>query len=133
MSSSSERRAEAARALRPPFAYPGLDRIIHERARLSVLTSLISARRGVLFVDLRQRCGLTDGNLNRHLHVLEQAGLVTSSKELQHGRAQTICRITAAGRRRYLDYLQVLERVLLDATAAVKVPPSARTRRLLGT
>ncbi len=133
MSSSSDRRREDGRPDRSPFAYAGLDRIIHERARLSVLTSLASASRGLLFVDLRQLCGLTDGNLNRHLHVLERAGLVVSRKELREGRAQTVCRLTAAGRKRYLDYLQVLERVLLDAAAAVRMQPAPRLRRALGT
>src|SRR5215469_7557383 len=54
------------------FAYEGLDRVIHERARLSVLTSLITHPRGVTFGDLKQLCALTDGNLSRHLRVLEQ-------------------------------------------------------------
>lgn len=129
--SSSDRRREASQPLRSLYDYAGLDRIIHERARLSVLTSLASAPRGVLFMDLRQLCGLTDGNLNRHLHVLERAGLVVSRKEIRQGRAQTVCRITAAGRRRYLDYLQVLERVLRDAAAAMKMQPPAKLRRAL--
>jgi DNA-binding MarR family transcriptional regulator len=132
MSSSGDRRREDGRPRHSPFAYAGLDRIIHERARLSVLTSLASASRGVLFVDLRQLCGLTDGNLNRHLHVLERSGLVLRRKELREGRAQTVCRLTATGRKRYLDYLQVLEQVLLDAAAAVGMQPAAKQRRALG-
>ena len=132
MSSSSDRRREALQPQRPQYDYAGLDRLIHERARLSVLTSLVSAPRGVLFVDLRQLCGLTDGNLNRHLHVLERAGLVVNRKEHRQGRAQTVCTITPAGRRRYLEYLQVLERVLLDASAAVKTQPAPKLRRTLG-
>jgi DNA-binding MarR family transcriptional regulator len=103
-----------------PFAYDGLDRVIHERARLSVLTSLVSHPRGLAFPDLRQLCGLTDGNLSRHLRVLEGAKLVAISKGYEHNRPQTLCRITAEGRRRYLDYVAVLEQVLLDAGAALK-------------
>jgi len=103
-----------------PFAYDGLDRVIHEHARLSVLTSLVAHPRGLLFTDLRQLCALTDGNLNRHLAVLERAGLVVSSKGYQRKRPQTLCRITADGLERYLEYLTVLEQVLLDAGAAVK-------------
>ena len=45
----------------------GLDRVIHERARLSVLTSLITNPKGLTFGDLKQLCALTDGNLSRHL------------------------------------------------------------------
>jgi predicted ArsR family transcriptional regulator len=132
MSSAGERRRESLQPPRSSYAYEGLDRVIHERARLSVLTSLASASRGVLFVDLRQLCGLTDGNLNRHLHVLERAGLVVSRKEQRQGRAQTVCRLTAVGRRRYLEYLQVLEQVLLDASAAVRMQPAPKLRRPSG-
>ena len=52
------------------FAYEGLDRVIHEKARLSVLTSLVAHPKGLVFGDLKQMCGLTDGNLSRHLQVL---------------------------------------------------------------
>ena len=104
----------------PRFAYDGLDRVIHERARLSVLTSLVTHSKGLLFGDLKQLCALTDGNLNRHLQVLEEAKLITITKGLQNNRPMTLCRITVWGRRRYVDYLSVLEQVLLDATAAVK-------------
>jgi DNA-binding transcriptional ArsR family regulator len=103
-----------------PFAYEGLDRVIHERARLGVLTSLVGRPKGVIFGDLRQLCGLTDGNLSRHLHVLQEAGLVEVSKGFEHNRPQTVCRITALGRQRYLDYLAVLERVVRDAASAVE-------------
>jgi DNA-binding transcriptional ArsR family regulator len=103
-----------------PFAYEGLDRVIHERARLGVLTSLVGRPKGVVFGDLRQMCGLTDGNLSRHLHVLQEAGLVEVSKGFEHNRPQTVCRITALGRQRYLDYLAVLERVVRDAASAVE-------------
>jgi DNA-binding MarR family transcriptional regulator len=113
----------------PRFAYDGLDRVIHERARLSVLTSLVTHARGLLFGDLKQLCALTDGNLNRHLQVLEEAKLVSIVKSVQNNRPQTFCRITALGRKRYVEYLSVLERVLNDATAAVKVELSPREAR----
>jgi DNA-binding MarR family transcriptional regulator len=103
----------------PRFAYDGLDRLIHERARLSVLTSLITHSRGLLFGDLKQLCALTDGNLNRHLQVLEDAKLIAITKGVQNNRPQTFCRITALGRKRYVEYLAVLEQVLLDAASAV--------------
>ena len=62
------------------FAYGGLDRVIHERARLSVLTSLITNPKGLTFNDLKQLCSLTDGNLSRHLRVLEQEEMVEIMK-----------------------------------------------------
>jgi len=120
----------ASRKPAPPrFAYDGLDRVIHERARLSVLTSLVTHARGLLFGDLKQLCALTDGNLNRHLQVLEDAKLVSIVKSVQNNRPQTFCRITALGRKRYVEYLTVLEQVLNDATAAVKVELNPREAR----
>ena len=97
------------------FAYEGLDRVIHERARLSVLTSLITNSRGLTFVDLKQLCSLTDGNLSRHLQVLEKAKMVEIVKGHDRNRPQTICRITASGRKRFVEYLETLEQVVLDA------------------
>ena len=108
------------------FAYDGLDRVIHERARLSVLTSLVTHSKGLLFGDLKQLCGLTDGNLNRHLQVLDEAKLITITKGTQSNRPQTHCRITVLGRKRYVEYLSVLEQVLLDAAAAVKTEWAAK-------
>jgi len=107
------------------FAYDGLDRVIHERARLSVLTSLITHPKGLPFTELKQLCALTDGNLNRHLTVLEEAKLVASVKAADDGRPQTVCRITALGRKRYVEYLAVLEQVVLDASTAIsaEAPP----------
>ena len=101
-----------------PFAYEGLDRAIHEKARLGVLTSLMVHPRGLAFGDLKQLCGLTDGNLSRHLQVLQDAGLVEIVKGYAGNRPQTQCRLTAAGRQRFLDYLAVLEQVVRDAAAA---------------
>lgn len=101
-----------------PFSYDGLDRVIHEKARLGVLTSLIAHPKGLAFADLKQLCGLTDGNLSRHLQVLEEASLVAITKSYERNRPHTSCRLTAAGRRRFLDYLTVLEQVVRDAALA---------------
>ena len=113
------------------FAYDGLDRVIHEKARLSVLTSLVAHPKGLVCGDLKQMCGLTDGNLSRHLQVLEEAGLVDIEKGYDRNRPQTVVRITAQGRTRYLDYLTVLEQVVSDAAKAAKAgSPSSSFRRL---
>ena len=102
------------------FAYEGLDRVIHERARLSVLTSLITNPKGVTFSDLKQLCSLTDGNLSRHLQVLEKARMVEIAKGHERNRPLTVCRITASGRKRYLEYLETLEQVVLDAAKVAR-------------
>jgi DNA-binding transcriptional ArsR family regulator len=105
---------------RAPFAYDGLDRAIHEKARLGVLTSLMAHPAGLTFVDLKHLCGLTDGNLSRHLQVLQEAGMVEIIKGYERNRPLTQCRLTAAGRQRFLDYLAVLEQVVRDAAAAAR-------------
>jgi len=105
------------------FAYEGLDRVIHERARLAVLTSLVAHPGGLVFGELRRLCGLSDGNLSRHLQVLVEAGLVEITKSFEQNKPQTRCQITDIGRARYLDYLAVLEQVVRDAAAAVKQTP----------
>jgi DNA-binding MarR family transcriptional regulator len=110
-----------------PFAYEGLDRAMHEKARLGVLTSLMVHPRGLAFADLKQLCGLTDGNLSRHLQVLQDAGLVEIIKGYAGNRPHTQCRLTAAGRQRFLDYLAILEQVVRDAavTSAPAQPAPA--------
>ena len=111
---------------RPPgrvegrFSYDGLDRVIHEKARLGILASLAANTGGLLFTDLKQLCALTDGNLNRHLAVLSEAGLVEIWKGTTGRRPQTLYRLTAGGRRRFAEYISVLEGVINDAHADVK-------------
>lgn len=113
------------------FAYEGLDRVIHERARLSVLTSLMTHPNGLSFVELKQLCALTDGNLARHLQVLEEDKMIHIAKEEDRGRAQTTVRITASGRKRYMDYLAILEQVVRDAASVIEVSEDDRFSRKL--
>jgi DNA-binding MarR family transcriptional regulator len=101
-----------------PFAYDGLDRVMHEKARLGLLTSLMAHPKGLAFADLKQLCGLTDGNLSRHLQVLQEAGLVEVTKGYEGNRPHTTCRLTKTGRKRFLDYLAVLEQLVRDAAKA---------------
>jgi DNA-binding transcriptional ArsR family regulator len=127
--------ADTSAAAEGRFAYEGLDRVIHERARLSILTSLITTPKGLLFNELKQLCSLTDGNLSRHLTVLESEHMVALTKEDDRTRPQTICRITPTGRKRYLEYLTTLEQVVKDAAKmAAKTSsdePSTKTLRNL--
>jgi len=110
------------------FAYEGLDRVVHERARLSIITSLATHREGLVFSELKQLCALTDGNLSRHLDVLKEAGLVEIWKGYEGRRPQTLVRLTRTGRQRFLGYLAELERLLQDAQHA-KEAPAARPAR----
>ena len=101
------------------FSYEGLDRVIHERARLGILTSLATHPEGLLFTELRDLCALTDGNLSRHIETLEEAKLVEVWKSFKDRKPQTLCRLSAEGRVAFTAYLAELERVVSDAAAAM--------------
>lgn len=101
-----------------PYAYAGLDRVFHERARLGIVTSLASHSDGLGFSELKALCGLTDGNLSRHLAVLEEAGFVVIDKGYEGKRPSTRCRLTDHGRDRFAGYLEVLQEVLRKAARA---------------
>jgi DNA-binding transcriptional ArsR family regulator len=103
------------------FAYDGLDRVLHEKARLGIMTSLVTRPEGLLFGELKRLCALTDGNLSRHLDVLHEAGLVELWKGFENRRPQTLCRLSTEGRQRFLAYLEELEHVIRDA-----MPKAAR-------
>jgi DNA-binding MarR family transcriptional regulator len=111
-----------------PYAYEGLDRIFHERARLGIVTSLAGHADGLGFSDLKMLCGLTDGNLSRHLQVLEEAGFVTIDKGYEGKRPHTRCHLTEEGRARFADYLDVLHEVLRKASRAAATAKSTRAR-----
>jgi DNA-binding MarR family transcriptional regulator len=107
------------------FAYDGLSRVIHEKARLSIVASLATHVNGLLFNDLKELCALTDGNLSRHLQILSDAGLVQIWKGYKDNRPQTLVQLTEAGRRRFVEYVAVLENVVTDAVEAAKQPKAA--------
>ena len=109
------------------FAYEGLERVIHEKARLSIMASLASHRDGLVFADLKELCALTDGNLSRHLQLLTESKLVEVWKGYKNNRPQTLCRLTNEGRKRFLEYVNVLENVVADAMSAGQ---SARARAI---
>ena len=103
------------------FSYEGLERVLHEKARLGIMTSLVTRPEGLVFSDLKRLCALTDGNLSRHLDVLREAGLVEVWKGFENRRPQTLCRLSVEGRHRFLAYLAELEQVIRDA-----MPKAAR-------
>jgi DNA-binding HxlR family transcriptional regulator len=103
-----------------PFAYEGLDRVFHEKARLGIVSSLAGQPEGLRFGDVKALCGLTDGNLSRHLQVLEEAGFVVVEKTFNGREPQTVCRLTDLGRERFAAYLDVLQQVLRQAEQATQ-------------
>jgi DNA-binding transcriptional ArsR family regulator len=112
---SNSKKADQATNDEGRFAYDGLDRAMHEKGRLAIMTSLISNPEGLLFGDLKRLTSLTDGNLSRHLEVLREAGLLEIWKGYEKKRPQTLCRITREGRKKFEQYLQELEQVIKDA------------------
>jgi DNA-binding MarR family transcriptional regulator len=108
------------------YAYDGLDRVLHEKARLGIMTSLITRPDGLVFGELKSLCNLTDGNLSRHLDVLSKEGLVKIDKAFVANRPQTTCRVTSQGRKRFREYLTHLEKVLRDAQVEEAAPKTNR-------
>lgn len=113
------------------FAYDGLERVIHERSRLSILSSLAAHAEGLLFADLKALCSLTDGNLSRQLQLLQEEGFVEIWKGFKNKRPQTLVRLTDAGRQRFLEYITVLESIVADAAASPAAKPAAEDRTSL--
>src|SRR5271156_5140108 len=88
------------------FAYEGLQRVIHEKSRLSILSSLAAHPDGLLFNELKSLCSLTDGNLSRQIQLLQDSGFVEVWKGFHKKRPQTLCRLSHTGRARFLEYIQ---------------------------
>lgn len=101
------------------FAYEGLNRVLHEKARLGILTALRTRTEGLLFGELKDLCTLTDGNLSRHLSVLQEAGLVEIVKVFNGAKPQTRAVLTKSGRKEFDAYLGELQRVIQDASVRV--------------
>ena len=87
-----------------------LDRLIHERLRLGIVSAL-AANPSLTFTELKRLLKATDGNLSVHARKLEEAGYVACSKSLEGRTPRTEFRLTAAGRlalTRYLDHMEAL-------------------------
>ncbi|MEA4907652.1 MAG: ArsR family transcriptional regulator [Chloroflexi bacterium] len=100
----------------------GLDRLIHEPARLSIMTAL-SAVQSADFTFLQQLTGLSVGNLSNHLAKLEQAGMVHIEKGFVNKRPNTMISITAGGKQSIEDHWQQLEALRKDSQAWKKSQP----------
>lgn len=80
-----------------------LDRVIHEPARLMIMTILFAVEEAD-FVYLQRECGLTQGNLSSHLSKLEEAGYLTITKTFKGKYPLTICKLTRKGREAFEGY-----------------------------
>src|SRR5438445_13880316 len=103
--------AEAARTPSPAprrRKLPELDRVIHERMRLAIVSAL-AANESLSFHDLKNLLGTTDGNLSVHARRLEEAGYVAFTKSFHRRMPRTLYRLTPEGRSAFQRYLGHLE------------------------
>src|SRR6266404_4013817 len=87
-----------------------LDKAIHEKGRLAIMT-LLATRSSWSFQDLKSELGMSDGNLITHLRTLHKLGFVATTKEVRN-RPQTSYSLTGKGRTAFREYLGVLERII---------------------
>ena len=97
-------------AVLPPGGAPRLDRLIHERLRLGILSAL-SVNESLTFNELKKLLDTTDGNLSVHARKLEEAGYISCTKSFEGRIPRTDYRLSAAGKKaleRYLDHMEAL-------------------------
>lgn len=94
-----------------PEPFLKLDRVIHEKGRMAIM-SLLAANRELSFTELREALAMTDGNLSVHLRTLQEAGYVGLTKSFQNRKPLTTCALTPAGRRAFSEYIDLLEQIV---------------------
>ncbi len=99
--------------------YEGLDRIFHEPNRLLIMSTLCAAEKAPSFNELKTGCKLTDGNLNRHLKVLQEAGAVEIRKSFVDDKPRTTVALSKKGLEQFNEYLGALGEVLEAARKAL--------------
>ncbi len=94
-----------------PEPFLQLDRVIHEKGRLAIM-SMLAATPDLAFTELRDALNMTDGNLTTHIKALQQQGYVSVAKSVQNRRPLTTCSLTAAGRKAFAEYINLLEQIV---------------------
>ena len=94
-----------------PEPFLQLDRVIHEKVRLAIM-SLLAASPQLSFTEMRDTLSMTDGNLTAHVRTLQEAGYVSVTKEFQGGRPLTTYSLTAQGRKAFATYINLLEQIV---------------------
>jgi DNA-binding HxlR family transcriptional regulator len=111
-------KAKKAKLSSTQAALENLDRVFHEKARLGILTTMVGCPDGLNFNELKDLCGLTDGNLNRHLKVLADANIVGVKKSGQGRNTNSVYKLTASGKRAFQQYIDSLEAIVRQAQGA---------------
>jgi len=94
-----------------PEPFLQLDRVIHEKGRLAIM-SMLAASTELAFTEMRDALGMTDGNLTTHIRTLQEAGYVSITKSFQNNRPLTTCALTAAGKKAFTNYINLLEAIV---------------------
>jgi len=94
-----------------PEAFLQLDRVIHEKGRLAIM-SMLAASPELSFTELRDALGMTDGNVTTHIRTLQEAGYVAVAKSYQNKRPLTTVSLTTAGRKAFTGYVDLLEKIV---------------------
>ncbi|MDB6108705.1 MAG: putative transcriptional regulator [Pedosphaera sp.] len=94
-----------------PEPFLNLDRIIHEKGRLAIMSSL-AASPELSFTELRDTLNMTDGNVTTHIRTLQEAGYLSVAKSYQNNRPLTTCALTTAGRKAFMAYINLLEEII---------------------
>ena len=94
-----------------PEPFLRLDRVIHEKGRLAIM-SMLAAAPDLSFTDLRDALAMTDGNLTTHVRTLQEAGYVSITKSYRKNRPLTTCSLTPAGRKAFAQYVNLLEQIV---------------------
>ncbi len=94
-----------------PEPFLQLDRVIHEKGRLGIM-SMLAASPELSFTELRDALEMSDGNLTTHIRTLQEAGYVSVSKSYQNNRPLTTCALTPAGRKAFAEYVNLLEKII---------------------
>lgn len=94
-----------------PDLFLKLDRVIHEKGRLAIMSAL-AATQELTFTEMRDMLGMTDGNLTTHIRTLQQEGFVSVAKSYQNNRPLTSCSLTPAGRKAFAQYINLLEQIV---------------------
>jgi DNA-binding MarR family transcriptional regulator len=94
-----------------PELFLQLNRVIHEKGRLAIMSTLAAAP-GLSFTELRDLLDMTDGNLTTHIRTLQQEGFVSVAKSYQNNRPLTSCSLTVAGRKAFAQYIDLLDQIV---------------------
>jgi DNA-binding MarR family transcriptional regulator len=94
-----------------PEPFLQLDRVIHEKGRLAIMSMLAASPR-LSFTELRDALGMTDGNITAHARTLQEAGYVAVTKVFQAGRPLTTFALTESGRTAFAAYVRLLEQIV---------------------